>query len=451
MGLKEEPVPRFEGKPLKEEVRSSGGSRPPKKQSIRKEYDEYEIDKEYEDYYEIKDLTPRRQNGRKKSLIERVATSSAGSRAIQGNQALFEEFVKLAIERQRWDQAQDVVKIIQDSVTTPKPEEDSEERNRKNKKGKGKGKKEKEEYSEEEYEDIDLEYSEEEYEEILPKQKPARRPTRRTTKRPQRLPPRRPKPTKPPRRTTTPTPVYEEYYSEEDYPEYDLSEEYDSLDFEDDNDDSESQAAPQVIEELKEESTSLSRNNNNIRNNKFSLSRGNSQQRERPRFIPPPRTNRPSFVPNSRRQNSFSPQSAVKSSQRLSINIKNKKEGKEIKQENKQNEIKEERNKIQTNPKPQSDLVESSEEDPKEIEKSVALPADKELRTDSNDKNSAKSIATDLLAKLISKSKSSPVKNPNIDSISSRDKTPIKPDKKVKQFGRGRIAVPREHKTSNSA
>merc|ERR1712025_1517835 len=424
--LKEEPVPRFEGKPLKEEVRSSGGSRPPKKQSIRKEYDEYEIDKEYEDYYEIKDITPRRENGRKKSLIERVATSSAGSRAIQGNQALFEEFVKLAIERQRWDQAQDVVKIIQDSVTTPKPEEDSEERNRKNKKGKGKGKKEKEEYSEEEYEDIDLEYSEEEYEEILPKQKPARRPTRRTTKRPQRLPPRRPKPTKPPRRTTTPTPVYED-------------------------DDSESQAAPQVIEELKEELTSLSRNNNNIRNNKFSLSRGNSQQRERPRFIPPARTNRPSFVPNSRRQNSFSSQSAVKSSQRLSINIKNKKEGKEIKQENKQNEIKEERNKIQTNPKPQSDLVESSEEDPKEIEKSVALPADKELRTDSNDKNSAKSIATDLLAKLISKSKSSPVKNPNIDSISSRDKTPIKPDKKVKQFGRGRIAVPREHKTSNSA
>merc|ERR1712025_73915 len=70
--LKEEPVPRFEGKPLKEEVRSSGGSRPPKKQSIRKEYDEYEIDKEYEDYYEIKDITPRRENGRKKSLIERV-------------------------------------------------------------------------------------------------------------------------------------------------------------------------------------------------------------------------------------------------------------------------------------------------------------------------------------------------------------------------------------------
>merc|ERR1712025_1320086 len=450
--LKEEPVPRFEGKPLKEEVRSSGGSRPPKKQSIRKEYDEYEIDKEYEDYYEIKDLTPRRQNGRKKSLIERVATSSAGSRAIQGNQALFEEFVKLAIERQRWDQAQDVVKIIQDSVTTPKPEADSEERNRKNKKGKGKGKKE--EYSEEEYEDIDLEYSEEEYEEILPKQKQTRRPTRRTTKRPQRLPPRRPKPTQPPRRTTTPTTVYEEYYSEEAYPEYDLSEEYDSLDFEDDNDDSENQAAPQVREELKEESTSLSRNNNNIRNKKFSLSRGNSQQRERPRFIPPPRPNRPSFVPNSRRQNSFSPQSAVKSSQRLSLdiknNVKNKKEGKEVKQENKQNEIKEQKSKIQTNPKPQSNLVESSEEDPKEIEKSVALPADKELKTDSNDKNAAKSIATDLLAKLISKSKSSPAKNSNIDNISSRDKTPVKPDKKVKPFGRGRIAVPREHKTSNS-
>merc|ERR1711933_219810 len=82
---------------LREQPRSSG---------LREEYD-------YEEEYAL----PQRKKG-KSSLVERVATSSAGSRALRGNQALFEEFVKLAIERQRWDQAQDVTRIIQDSLTT---------------------------------------------------------------------------------------------------------------------------------------------------------------------------------------------------------------------------------------------------------------------------------------------------------------------------------------------
>merc|ERR1712223_501943 len=78
------------------------------------EYEDYEEEYEYEDEY----VLPLRKKGGKSSLVERVATSSAGSRAPRGNQALFEEFVKLAIERQRWDQAQDVTRIIQDSLTT---------------------------------------------------------------------------------------------------------------------------------------------------------------------------------------------------------------------------------------------------------------------------------------------------------------------------------------------
>merc|ERR1711971_457661 len=41
---------------------------------------------------------------------------SPGNRALRGNQALFEEFVKLAIERQRWEQAHDVTRIIQSTI-----------------------------------------------------------------------------------------------------------------------------------------------------------------------------------------------------------------------------------------------------------------------------------------------------------------------------------------------
>ena len=61
------------------------------------EYEDYEEEYEYDDEY----VLPLRKKGGKSSLVERVATSSAGSRALRGNQALFEEFVKLAIERQR--------------------------------------------------------------------------------------------------------------------------------------------------------------------------------------------------------------------------------------------------------------------------------------------------------------------------------------------------------------
>ena len=39
-----------------------------------------------------------------------------GSRNLHGNQALFEEFVKLAIERQRWENAARVHDIIQVKV-----------------------------------------------------------------------------------------------------------------------------------------------------------------------------------------------------------------------------------------------------------------------------------------------------------------------------------------------
>ena len=47
-------------------------------------------------------MPQKRKHGRdSETLIERVAGHSAGSRALRGNQALFEEFVKLAIERQR--------------------------------------------------------------------------------------------------------------------------------------------------------------------------------------------------------------------------------------------------------------------------------------------------------------------------------------------------------------
>lgn len=46
----------------------------------------------------------------------------AGNRNIQGNQALL-EFVKLAIERQRWENAAHVHDLIRTiSTTTPEPE-----------------------------------------------------------------------------------------------------------------------------------------------------------------------------------------------------------------------------------------------------------------------------------------------------------------------------------------
>ena len=81
---------------------------------------------DYEDYnngFRNDFYDDRNYRSRPRTLIERVASSS-GSRGLRGNQALFEEFVKLAIERQRWDQAADVHDIIQKTLTTPAPEFD---------------------------------------------------------------------------------------------------------------------------------------------------------------------------------------------------------------------------------------------------------------------------------------------------------------------------------------
>ena len=76
---------------LQEQPRSSGL----KEEDNVEEYEDYEEAYDYDDDYKL----PRKKG--KGSLVERVASSSAGSRALRGNQALFEEFVKLAIERQR--------------------------------------------------------------------------------------------------------------------------------------------------------------------------------------------------------------------------------------------------------------------------------------------------------------------------------------------------------------
>jgi len=95
----------------------------PKTKRPRFEPEEVYYD-DYEEYY-YEEAPPRRPQ----SLVERIATS-AGNRALKGNQALFEEFVKLAIERQRWEQAQDVTNIIKSTLTTEPPpvyEYDNEE------------------------------------------------------------------------------------------------------------------------------------------------------------------------------------------------------------------------------------------------------------------------------------------------------------------------------------
>ena len=76
---------------LQEQPRSSGL----KEEDNVEDYEDYEEAYDYDDDYAL----PRKKG--KGSLVERVASSSAGSRALRGNQALFEEFVKLAIERQR--------------------------------------------------------------------------------------------------------------------------------------------------------------------------------------------------------------------------------------------------------------------------------------------------------------------------------------------------------------
>ena len=70
--------------------------------------------------YETVDSPRRRERPGLVSTSDLTSNSAgAGERALRGNQVLFEEFVRLAIERQRWDQAQDVTKIIQSTLIRP--------------------------------------------------------------------------------------------------------------------------------------------------------------------------------------------------------------------------------------------------------------------------------------------------------------------------------------------
>jgi len=194
------------------------GRRPSKR--TKDKFIDDDFSEEYEDYeeYDYHDSPPRRSQ----TLVERIATS-AGNRALKGNQALFEEFVKLAIERQRWEQAQDVTNIIKSTLTTEPPLEEPEEyfysdeeieerpRSQRPKKHKRPSRPSKSRPSRFQFEDEYL--SEEE----APQR---RRPT--PSKTPPRRPTRKPRPPRP-QRTTTPEPIYEDY-DFEDYPavvEYD--------------------------------------------------------------------------------------------------------------------------------------------------------------------------------------------------------------------------------------
>ena len=101
-----------------EEIRSSGNISG--KNSLRIDEEESSGSTDYEEYYDKPIQNPKAKK-RPQSLVETIA-GSPGNRALRGNQALFEEFVKLAIERQRWEQAQDVTRIIQS--TLPKADSD---------------------------------------------------------------------------------------------------------------------------------------------------------------------------------------------------------------------------------------------------------------------------------------------------------------------------------------
>jgi len=243
----------------REEVRGGYRLREAVRGPVEYDFEDYDDPEVFED-----DFYDYRTSNRPKTLIERVAGSS-GSNKLQGNQALFEEFVKLAIERQRWENAAHVHELIQKTITTtPDPDSDehssekdfdSNEEIRNGKKNKRPKRPEsEEEYSEEvydyeseekddrrrpiftrnrnneisshsrskdnrpfsnprvrdreEYSEIEEEYYYEEEDNRRPS-KPKRKQRPRTTR-----PPRRP--TKPTRRTTEEPPIYEEYY---EYPE----------------------------------------------------------------------------------------------------------------------------------------------------------------------------------------------------------------------------------------
>jgi len=196
--------------------------RPPPRRNKKKTVDEFEeYDEEYSEYYY--DSPPRRSQ----TLVESIA-NSAGQKALKGNQALFEEFVKLAIERQRWEQAQDVTNIIKSTLTTEPPPEDSEEyfysdeeieerpRSHRPNKSKRPSRPSKKRPSKFRFED---ESSEEyDFEEEAPSRRT--RPSKKATKKPTRKqrPPR-------PQKTTTPEPIYEEY-DFEDYPSEELLDDF---------------------------------------------------------------------------------------------------------------------------------------------------------------------------------------------------------------------------------
>jgi len=202
-----------------------------KKQRFEDDFSEdYELEYYDDDYYLD---TPSRKS---QSLVERIATS-AGNRALKGNQALFEEFVKLAIERQRWEQAQDVTNIIKSTLTTEPPPEESEEyfysdeelvetprsqhrpnRKRPNKRPRRPSKKrptKKNEVEEEYYEDYEYEIEEEPPRKTRPRPSP-KKPTRRPTRKPRPARPPRTKPTERPVYDDDEYPVYEEEYQLEE-------------------------------------------------------------------------------------------------------------------------------------------------------------------------------------------------------------------------------------------
>ena len=89
----EEESPKQGGKSLKETVRGKGFD-------SEEYYDDY-------DYYD--------EESDERTLVGKIAGSSKDLDERSGTKHLFEEFVKLAIERQRWEQAQDITQIIRTS------------------------------------------------------------------------------------------------------------------------------------------------------------------------------------------------------------------------------------------------------------------------------------------------------------------------------------------------
>ena len=84
-------------------------------EEFRSRPDYVDDDYEYSDNTGLDGSIDVPQSNRPKSLIEQLAINSKGGKrkSLHGNQALFEEFVKLAIERQRWENAARVHDLIQ--------------------------------------------------------------------------------------------------------------------------------------------------------------------------------------------------------------------------------------------------------------------------------------------------------------------------------------------------